>query len=127
MSDWNLVPKLPASALPGYPVIVAHLEAPAGSGLAACCGLPLPRLRQGDGYHYWLCTGCHNAARTSGNNSTPVMTDTPGLDVERLARALPEAMRRQRWTLNIGYHTSWQAVAAAVAAAYRNEGVSDER
>jgi hypothetical protein len=49
--------------LPDYPVIVVHLEDPAGSGLAACCGLPLVKLRQGEGYHYWPCTGCKNAGK----------------------------------------------------------------
>jgi len=51
--------------LPTGPVIVIHLESEAGSGLAACCGLPWkkdPRERHGE--TLWFCTGCANLLRS---------------------------------------------------------------
>jgi hypothetical protein len=50
--------------LPHVPVIVVHLEDPAGSGLAACCGLPF-RIPPSDYYPHvprWACTGCTRKA-----------------------------------------------------------------
>lgn len=44
--------------LPNYPVVVIHLEDPAGSGLAACCGLPWKKAPERLGDTLWLCTGC---------------------------------------------------------------------
>lgn len=47
--------------LPAYPVVPVHLEHPAGSGLAACCGLPMPTRPDHEypvGTVLWTCTGC---------------------------------------------------------------------
>lgn len=67
--------------LPDFPVIVTHLEDPPGSGLAACCGLPLPTLAPRPGSRLWLCTGCANAWKRKPQPLTigPI-GHTPGIE-----------------------------------------------